>query len=99
MLAFALGAGLALVTAAGASLVSPRRARHPWSLAVLIALTVMSCAGIYFLETERIWLFALPWLAAVAVSERAFAPATFRLLLAVGLAQALAMEVLLFTLW
>lgn len=98
-LAFALGTGLALVPAAAASLVSMRRVPHPWSLAALLALSVMSCAGIYFLETERIWLFALPWLAAIAVAERPLAPATLRLLLALGLAQALAMEVLLFTLW
>jgi hypothetical protein len=98
-LAFLLGAGLALVPAAATGVASMRRASHPWSLAVLVTLFVMSVGGIYFLETERIWLFALPWLAAVAVLPRAFTPSTLRLLLAAGLAQALVMEVLLVTLW
>jgi hypothetical protein len=51
------------------------------------------------METERIWLFALPWVAAAAVAAGPFERGSLRLLLGSGLAQALAMEIGLFTLW
>ena len=59
----------------------------------------MSCGGLYFLETERIWIFALPWLAAIAVSAGPLEARSLRVLLGAGLAQALLQETLLFTLW
>ena len=89
--AFLLGAGIGLVVAA--------IARSRIALAALLALAAMSLGGIYFLETERIWLFALPWLAASAIARGPFDDRSLRALLAVGLAQALAFETALFTLW
>ena len=51
------------------------------------------------METERVWLFVLPWIALAAVTAGAFEARSLRLLLFAGLAQALAMEIGLFTLW
>jgi hypothetical protein len=98
-LAFSLGAGVALVSAALAAATSDVRRIPAWTLASLVTLGVMTFGGIYFLETERVWLFAIPWLAAIAVARRALAASRLRVLLAIGLAQALAMEALLHTLW
>jgi hypothetical protein len=99
VVAFAIGAGVALLPA----LVERLRARpvlaEPWTPAALLALAAMSFSGIYFMETERIWLFALPWVAASAVAAGPFERGSLRLLLGCGLAQALAMEIGLFTLW
>ena len=99
VVAFAIGAGVALLPA----LVERLRARpalaEPWTPAALLALAGMGFSGIYFMETERIWLFALPWIAAAAVAAGPFERGSLRLLLGSGLAQALAMEIGLFTLW
>ncbi len=91
-----IGSGAGLVAAAFAA-----RAfwRDPWSLAFVLTFTVMVLGGIYFMETERIWLFAMPWLAAIAVSKGPFDGASLRIALGFGLVQALLMETLLFTLW
>jgi hypothetical protein len=51
------------------------------------------------METERIWLFVLPWLACIAVGGGAFDDRSLSRLVAVGWIQALAMEVVLFTFW
>ena len=93
---FLIGSGVGLVSAviAGAA---PRKSA--WSAAFLLTLGVMMFGGIYFMETERIWLFAMPWLAAIAVADRPFSDGSLRLLLALGCVQTLAMEMLLFTLW
>jgi hypothetical protein len=64
----------------------------------VLTLGVMTSADLLH-ETERIWLYATPWLAAIAVADRPFADGSLRLLLGLGCAQALAMEALLFTLW
>jgi hypothetical protein len=96
---FLIGAGLALVAAAVARACARPLRGEPWTPAALLTLLAMSCGGIYFLETERVWLFALPWLAAVAVSAGPFSEGSQRLLLAAGLAQALLLETALFTLW
>jgi hypothetical protein len=98
-LAFAIGAGVALVAAAFTGALAERSAPRPWTIAAVLTLVVMSIGGIYFLETERIWLFAMPWLSAIAVSRGPMSALSLRTLLAVGLAQAAIMEALLFTLW
>ncbi len=94
--AFLIGSGVGIVAAAYTG-----RAvwRNPWSTAFALTLLVMVFGGIYFMETERIWLFAIPWLVAIAISRGPFTSGSLRLLLAVGLIQALVMETLLFTLW
>ncbi len=97
--AFLLGCGLALVPALVVRLRSWSRKSEPWTPAAIAALFVMSVGGIYFMETERIWLFAMPWLAAAAVGAGPFSASSLRLLLAAGLLQAVVMEVLLLTLW
>lgn len=96
--AFLAGAGCGLVAA---SLAGARRGRFadPLVRASLLALLTMTIGGIYFLETERIWLFALPWLAATAVSAAPFDDRSLCRVLAVGFAQALLLETFLFTLW
>jgi hypothetical protein len=96
---FALGAGLAL---ACLPLARPRRAEPgpaAWRVAAGLALAVLAFGGLFFMETERIWLFALPWVAAAGLATGPLAAASLRWALAAGLAQALALEVLLYTLW
>jgi hypothetical protein len=51
------------------------------------------------METERILVFAMPWLALLASITARLRDSAVSLALAAGLAQAFAMEVLLFTLW
>ena len=99
VVAFAIGAGLALLPALVARLRARPVLAEPWTPAVLLALAAMGFSGIYFMETERIWLFALPWIAAAAVAAGPFEGGSMRLLLGSGLVQALAMEIGLFTLW
>lgn len=99
LVAFLIGSGVALVAATALRLRAGGIAREPWTLAALATIAVMGLGGIYFMETERIWLFAMPWLAAIAVARGAPPPGALRVLLAAGCAQALAMEVLLYTLW
>jgi hypothetical protein len=94
--AFLAGAGLGL---AAASIAGARQLKSPVALASILALLAMSFGGVYFLETERIWLFALPWLAACAVSGGSFDDRSMRLSIGVGFAQALLAETVLFTLW
>jgi len=92
--AFLAGAGCGLVAAALRG-----RLADPLARATFLGLLAMSLGGIYFLETERIWLFALPWLAAVAVSATPLDDRSLRRVIAVGLVQAFLMETALFTLW
>jgi hypothetical protein len=96
--AFALGAGPALLGAL-ALRCAERTLRTREALWVAATLAVMSFGALYQLETERIWLFALPWLALLAAPGRETRPASLRWLLAAGWAEAAALEVLLFTLW
>ncbi len=98
-LAFAIGGGVALVAALVARLRARPLFEEAWTPAMLVALAAMTFGGIYFMETERVWIFALPWVAAAAVSTGAFDHRSLRLLLVAGAVQALAMEVFLFTLW
>jgi hypothetical protein len=97
--AFLIGSGLAIVPAAVARLRSERLTADDWTIPLLVSLAIMSFGGIYFMETERIWVYAMPWVAALAVStsEPRILPA--RTLIAAGLVQSVAMEILLFTLW
>ena len=97
--AFAIGAGLGLVSALALRLRASGSKLDPWTAATAATLAVMTFGGFYTMETERIWLYALPWIALVAVSARPLQCAALRVLLAAGWAQSLAMEVLLFTLW
>jgi len=97
--AFAIGAGLALMAAIALRGVLRDRRPEPFSIAVLVTLALMIFGGLYQLETERIWLFAMPWLAALAVAPGPFTPAALRVLLIAGGLQALALEILTFTLW
>jgi hypothetical protein len=97
--AFLSAAGIGLVAAFAAGWRRRRHAREPVAAATVLALLVMAGGGIYFLETERIWLFALPWLAASAVAAGAFDERSLRRALALGFLQALVVETTLFTLW
>ena len=97
--AFMIGSGVALVAAACVRLRARRFELFSWSTAALLTLAIMAFGGIYYMETERIWMFAMPWLAAIAVSSGGFAPSSLRALLVAGVGQALAMEIALFTLW
>ncbi len=99
LVAFLIGSGVALVAAMALRLRHGGLLREPWTLAGLGTLAVMAFGGIYFMETERIWLFAMPWLAAIAVTRGAPTAGALRVLLAAGCAQTLAMEILLYTLW
>lgn len=95
--AFAAGAGAPLVAACAARFAGGGVPRDAWTKAVVVALALM-CA-IHYLETERIWIYALPWIAAVALVRGPIDARSLRVLVALSLAQALAMEIALFTLW
>lgn len=99
LIAFLIGAGLALVSAVVLRLILHRAGLEPFAVAALATLGVMVFGGLYQLETERIWLFAMPWLAAVAVGGGSLSVAALRALMVAGGLQALAMEMLTFTLW
>ena len=71
----------------------------PGSSAAVATLAVMALGGIYFMETERIWIFAVPWLAAAAVAPGPIDERSLRVLFVVGALQALVMESLFLTLW
>ena len=100
--AFLIGTGLAIVPlfARGArNALTPLRSR---SLFVATGATcaVICVGGLYTLETERILMFAVPWLAVSAVAATtALSDSAVRLLIGAGWAQAFAMEAFLFTLW
>jgi methylthioxylose transferase len=99
LVAFALGTGVGLTAAAALVLPGAVRKADAWTLAALGTLAVMVLGGFYTLETERIWLFAIPWIVLAVVTRRFFACGELRLLLAAGWTQGLAMEIVLFTLW
>ncbi len=70
-----------------------------WSPTALVLLAVMTFGGLYFMETERIWLFAVPWVATIAIGAGGVDDASLRRIVGVSLAQALVMESWLFTYW
>jgi hypothetical protein len=60
----------------------------------------MCAGGLYTMETERILMFAMPWLAvSAAAATTTLSDSAVVLLIGVGWAQAFAMEAFLFTLW
>lgn len=96
---YLVGAGVALAACAAIRLRQRAFFAEAWTPAALATLLVMTAGGIYSMETERIWLFAMPWLAAIGLSAGPVSPSALRNLLAAGLLQSLAMETLLFTWW
>jgi hypothetical protein len=98
---YLIGAGVALCVGVAARIGAGGAARDRWAVAVAIALGVMTFANIYYMETERIWIFAMPWLAAIVVggSSGGLEDASMRRLVAAGALQAVMMECLLFTFW
>ncbi|MHC4429566.1 MAG: hypothetical protein ACYS0D_13325, partial [Planctomycetota bacterium] len=97
--AFLIGAGLALVPAVLLRLAKGKPRVDAFAVATLATVGAMSLGGFHQMETERIWLYAMPWLALVAVGAGALSKGALRVLLIAGAAQALLMELLLFTLW
>jgi len=98
--AFLIGAGLTsvpLFVRAGTSALWLRRPRALY-LATAVTLAVICAGGVYTMETERILMFAMPWLAVSAASE-AVSDSAVELMIGVGWAQAFAMEAFLYTLW
>jgi len=94
-----IGSGLALVPPVVRSAGSAS-GRNRWlALTAIVTLGVLCAAGVYTMETERILMFAMPWLALAAVAGDELSDSAVRLMLGVGWAQAFAMEALLFTLW
>lgn len=80
----------------------PNRASRPrdaWTPAVLLTLLAMTLGGLFFMETERIWLFTLPWIVATAGAAGATRASGLRTAAALSLAAAVASELCLFTLW
>jgi hypothetical protein len=97
--AFAIGTGSALVAANFVRIRSRTLGADRWSKTTIAVLFVMTFAPIYYMETERIWLFAVPWVVAVAVGGGGLDDASLRRLVITSLLQALVMEALLFTYW
>jgi dolichyl-phosphate-mannose-protein mannosyltransferase len=97
--AFIIGCGIAVIGAFINSSIDHLFRWTPWRIASLISLFIMTVGGMYTMETERIWIFVIPWMAIYALSNRPFRDSSIRLLLSCGLIQAFLMEALLFTLW
>jgi hypothetical protein len=97
--AFLIGAGVALLGALALRFQKSGAPRDAWSIAALAAFAVLVFGNLHQMETERIWLYALPWLPSIALSAGALSTPALRALLAGGFVQALLMEALLFTLW
>jgi hypothetical protein len=106
--AFLITAGVA-VAALGVTATAGRwRARRPGLETVLIAVLVPAAlSGLFKGEVDHIWLFLIPLAAAVAgEAVSGSAPALedeaasgLRVAVAIGLAQAIVTELLLFTFW
>jgi len=97
--AFLIGCGVAVVGAVASSSIDSHFMWTPWRIASLMTLVFITVGGIYVMETERIWIYVIPWMVVFALNNRPFRTSSLRLLLACGLMQALFMEALLFTLW
>jgi hypothetical protein len=96
---FAIGTGAALAAASVIRIRSGTLGADRWSRTALVALAIMVFAPLYYMETERIWLYAVPWVVAIAVGAGGVDDASLRRLLGASLVQALLMESWLFTYW
>ena len=97
LLAFLIDLGPAIL--AGWLLLPVRRLgplEKPLAAAFAVTLVVACGAGLYFMETERIFLFLAPQAALLALIPGSFRPRAAGLLAG---AQAIVMEISLFTLW
>ena len=99
--AFLIGTGLAIVPlfARGASRAIKAPGARSLFLATSATLAVVCAGGLYTMETERILMFAMPWLAVSAVAMTDLSDSAVVLMMSAGWVQAFAMETLLFTLW
>jgi hypothetical protein len=101
--AFLIGTGLAIVPLFARGILTGLTSSkvRPLFLATAVSLAVICAGGVYTMETERILLFAIPWLAVSGVAAAATplsGPAVVVLVCA-GWVQALGMELFFFTLW
>ena len=96
-----IGTGLAVVPLFARSAIPALRtgAARPLVVATCGTWAILCAGGLYTMETERILMFAMPWMAVSAAGALTLSGSAARLVLGVAWAQALAMEVLLFTLW
>lgn len=62
-------------------------------------LAAICAGGLYTMETERILMFAMPWLAVSAATVADLSDSAVVLMMSAGWVQAFAMETFLFTLW
>jgi hypothetical protein len=100
--AFLIGAGIAIVPLflrGARNAVTPLGSRSLF-IATSATLAVICAGGLYTMETERILMFAVPWLTVAAASATTpLSDSAVVLLIGLGWAQAFAMEGFLFTLW
>jgi hypothetical protein len=99
VVAFAIGSGVALVPAVVGRVWGAGIRGDRWAVAAVVTLGVMAFAPIYYMETERIWIFAMVWMAGIAVGGGSLGEGSMRRLIVAGMLQAVAMECLLFTFW
>jgi len=99
--AFLIGTGLAIVPlfARGVRRALEAPGQRTLFLATSATLVVMCAGGLYTLETERILMFAMPWLAVSAAAAAPLSDSAVVLVMGAGWVQAFAMEMFLFTLW
>jgi hypothetical protein len=99
--ALLIGTGLAIVSLFARGAIPALRTSRtmPLVMATTLTLAVMCAGGLLTMETERILMFAMPWLAVSTVGELELSDSAVMLLLGAGWVQAFTMEVLLFTLW
>jgi hypothetical protein len=97
--AFAIGCGIGLLGALALQWSEGRFPGRPLGVSVTVVLCILVFGNIHQMETERIWLYAIPWIAWLALDGGRLPTPALRMLLAAGLAQAWLMEVFLFTLW
>jgi hypothetical protein len=99
--AFLIGTGLAIVPlfARGARRALEAPGPRTLFLATCATVAVICAGGLYTLETERILMFAMPWLAVSAASAVPLSDSAVVLMMSAGWVQAFAMETFLFTLW
>ena len=97
--AFVIGSGVAIWSALLFQGWIGAAWREPFPLAVSLTFAVLVLGGFHQMETERIWLYAVPWLAGLSVYQRSLSSRHLRLLAVAGWTQAYLMETLLFTLW